>query len=218
VKTGKIEYLPGAINAAVTDFELTVRGRSCHGAHPDQGIDAIVISAAIVSALQSIPSRRFAPTTPTIVTIGTINGGTAENIVAGEVKMTGTLRALDMEVIARLKSIVKESCEQIASGFGGEAQVDYITEYPVLENDRELSLSTANKIRDLIGAENVSEMEAPSLGADDFAFFCSHARCFYFNVGCRGEDQGDEQVLHSSLLAPDEGAIKTALEILSDII
>lgn len=218
MKSGAVAYLPGAMNAAVTDFELTVRGRSCHGAHPEQGIDAIVISAAIVCALQAVPSRRFSPTTPTIVTIGTINGGSAGNIVAGEVKMTGTLRALDMGVMAQLKSIVRTTCENIASGQGGEAQIEYTTEYPVLYNDRKLTEITAQKIRTLIGEDSVFEMDTPSLGADDFAFFCEQADCCYFNLGCRAESQGDGQILHSAYLAPDESCIRTALEILCTII
>jgi metal-dependent amidase/aminoacylase/carboxypeptidase family protein len=171
-----------------------------------------------VSALQAVPARRFAPTTPTIVTIGTINGGNAGNIVAGEVKMTGTLRALDMGVMAELKRIVIETCENTAQGFGATAEMNYTTEYPVLCNDSELTESTVSKIEALIGKKNVLKMDVPSLGADDFAFFCSHAKCFYFNVGCRGKDQGDEQVLHSSLLAPDEDSIRIALQILSNII
>jgi amidohydrolase len=206
------------MNAAVTDFELTVRGRSCHGAHPEQGIDAIVASAGIVTALQSVPSRRFAPTTPTIVTIGTINGGTAENVVAGEVKMTGTLRALDMSVMADLKRIVRETCENTAQGFGASAEINYTTEYPVLYNAPQLTESTICKIGDLIGKDNIQKMDAPSLGADDFAFFCKYAECCYFNIGCRGESQGDDQVLHTPCLAPDEDSLRIALQILCNIV
>lgn len=217
-KTGTVGYISGAMNAAVTDFELTVRGRSCHGAHPEQGIDAIVAASGIVTALQAVPSRRFAPTTPTIVTIGTICGGTAGNIVAGEVVMTGTLRALDEGVMAELKKIVRETCENAAEGFGATAEINYTTEYPVLRNDYELTESTVCKIADLIGKENVLKMDAPSLGADDFAFFCRKADCFYFNIGCRGESQGDEQVLHSSCLAPDEDSLRIALQILCNIV
>ena len=88
----------------------------------------------------------------------------------------------------------------------------------MLKNDAELTESTVGKIKKLIGKENVLEMDAPSLGADDFAFFCRHAHCFYFNVGCRGANQGDEQVLHSSLLAPDEDSLRIALEILCAIV
>ena len=217
-KLGTVSYITGAMNAAVTDFELTVHGRSCHGAHPEQGIDAIVAAAGIVSALQSVPARRFAPTTPTIVTIGTISGGKAGNVVAGEVKMSGTLRALDTDVMARLREIVRETCENTAQGFGASAQIDYTTEYPVLYNDSSLTEHTIQRIEALLGKENVLKMEAPSLGADDFAFFCQHAPCFYFNVGCRGKDQGDDQVLHSSCLAPDEDSLRIALQILCNIV
>ena len=218
LRTGAIRYLPGAMNAAVTDFELTVHGRSCHGARPHQGIDAIVAAAEIVTALQAVPSRRFSPTTPVVLTLGTINGGVANNIIADEVKIAGTLRALDMGVMSDLKRIVRETCEKVAEGFGATAEVNYTTEYPVLCNDSALTESTVGKIEALLGKENVHQMDAPSLGADDFAFFCRHARCFYFNVGCRGANQGDEQVLHSSLLAPDEDSLRVALEILSEIV
>lgn len=217
-KVGTVSYITGAMNAAVTDFELTVRGRSCHGAHPEQGVDAIVAASGIVTALQSVPARRFAPTTPTIVTVGTISGGTAGNIVAGEVRMSGTLRALDMGVMADLKEAVRKTCENTARGFGATAEINYTTEYPVLYNDSSLTESTIKKIEALLGKENVKKMDAPSLGADDFAFFCQHAPCFYFNIGCRGEDQGDDQVLHSSCLAPDENSLRIALQILCNIV
>ena len=218
LRIGAVRYLPGAMNAAVTDVELTIRGRSCHGARPHQGIDAIVAAAGVVSALQSIPSRRFAATTPVIITIGTINGGTASNIVADEVKMSGTLRALDMNVMRELKSLVKQTCEQTARGFGAQAEVVFTTEYPVLDNNQKLTECTIDKISALIGKDNVYKMDAPSLGADDFAFFCQAADCCYFNIGCRGDSQGDDQILHSAHLAPDEGCIKNALEILCEII
>ena len=218
LRVGAVRYLPGAMNAAVTDVELTIRGRSCHGARPHQGVDAIVAAAGVVSALQSIPSRRFAATTPVIITIGTINGGTASNIVADEVKMSGTLRALDMNVMRELKSLVKQTCEQTARGFGAQAEVVFTTEYPVLDNNQKLTECTIDKISALIGKDNVYKMDAPSLGADDFAFFCQAADCCYFNIGCRGDSQGDDQILHSAHLAPDEGCIKNALEILCEII
>ena len=176
LQVGAVRYLPGAMNAAVTDVDIVVHGKSCHGARPQQGIDAIVAAAGVVSALQTIPARRFAPTTPVVVTIGTINGGTASNIVADEVKMSGTLRALDMDVMRELKSLVEQTCENTARGFGAQAEVIFTTEYPVLNNDNALTERTIDKISALIGKENVYKMDAPSLGADDFAFFCEK-RC-----------------------------------------
>ena len=218
LQVGAVRYLPGAMNAAVTDVELTIRGKSCHGARPQQGIDAIVAAAGVISALQAVPARRFAPTTPVVLTIGTINGGTASNIVADEVKMSGTLRALDMDIMCELKSFVKQTCENTARAYGAEAEVVFTTEYPVLNNADELTERTIDKISALIGKENVYKMDAPSLGADDFAFFCQAADCCYFNIGCRGDGQGDEQILHSAYLAPDEGCIENALRILCEIV
>ena len=211
---GRVAYLPGVMNAAVTDFELTVLGKSCHGAHPEQGVDAIVAASAIVSALQTVASRNFAPTTPVVVTVGTIKGGTAGNIVAGEVCLSGTLRALDETVMKQLTEQVRRVCEQTALGFGAEAQLTYTTCYPPLNSDPTLTEGTFARVRRLLGEDKVERMDAPSLGADDFAFFCQKAPACYFNVGCRGDGQGDEQVLHSALFAPDEGCMRVALEIL----
>jgi len=211
---GHTAYLPGVMNAAVTDFDLVIRGQSCHGAHPEQGIDAIVASAAVISALQTVSSRCFAPTTPVIVTVGTINGGSASNVVAGEVRMQGTLRALDADVMTSLKQTVQRICEETARGYGASAELTYTTGYPVLKNDPHLTEAFFKKVSEHLGKDAVHRMDAPSLGADDFAFFCTCADACYFNIGCLGDENLPGQALHSSLLVPDERCIRTALEIL----
>lgn len=211
---GHAEYLPGVMNAAVTDFDLMIRGQSCHGAHPEQGVDAIVAAAAVISALQTVSSRCFAPTTPVIVTVGTINGGSASNVVAGEVRMTGTLRALDTDVMTSLRQTVQRICENTAAGYGAKAELTYTTGYPVLKNDPKLTEAFFEKVSDHLGKDAVHRMEAASLGADDFAFFCNHASACYFNIGCRGTKALPGQALHSSLLNPDESCIETVLKIL----
>ena len=211
---GCAEYLPGVMNAAVRDFELTVHGKTCHGAHPEQGIDGIVAASAVVLALQTAVSRRFAPTTPAVVTVGTIHGGIAENVVAGEVKLTGTLRALSTDVMEKLCGVFEEIARGTAEGYGAHAEIVYTMSYPALRCDPALTEGFFEKVRDSIGADRVSVMDAPSLGADDFSFFAEAVPSCYFNIGCRGEGQGDDQVLHSSKLAPDEGCMETALRIL----
>lgn len=211
---GKAAYLPGVMNAAVTDFDLVIRGRSCHGAHPDQGVDAIVAAAGVISALQTVSARHFAPTTPVIVTIGTISGGSASNVVAGEVHMQGTLRALDRTVMADLRQTVRQICETTAAGYGAEAELTYTTGYPVLENDPHWTEAFFAKVGQYLGTDAVQRMDAPSLGADDFAFFCEKTTSCYFNIGCLSDRNLPGQALHSSLLIPDEACISTALEIL----
>lgn len=95
---GCAAFFRGTMNAAATDFTLTVQGKGCHGAHPEQGVDAIVVSAQLITTLQSVVSRSIAPTASGVVTIGTISGGTKENIIADSVTMTGTIRALTPEI------------------------------------------------------------------------------------------------------------------------
>ncbi len=211
---GSVEYLPGVMNAAVTDFDLTVRGKACHGAHPEEGADAIVASAGVISALQSAISRRTAPTTPAVLTVGTIHGGSASNVIAGEVTMRGTLRTLSADAMHALRETVRTIAENTAAGYGTTAEISFTTGYPALVNDPSLTESFFSKVRQLLGEECVVRMSAPSLGADDFAFFAEAARGCYFNIGCRAPSQGDDQVLHSAHLAPDEGCLQTALTCL----
>ncbi len=212
--TGNVQFLPGVMNAAVTDFELTVIGKSCHGAHPEQGVDAIVAGSAIVSALQTAISRNIAPTDPAVVTVGTFNGGTAGNIVAGEVSMSGTLRALDAKVMTQLKEAVRRICEDTAAGYGAQVRLSFTTEYPPLCNDTDLTAQLLHRAGQLLGKDKTHLMSAPSLGADDFAFFCQKVPCCYFNIGCGTEDRDDRQVLHSPYFAPDERCFETALQML----
>jgi len=89
---GQFTFRYGPMYASTTEFAVHVKGTACHGAHPDMGADAIIMAGNLVSAFQTIISRNMDPTDPLVITIGTIHGGTAENIVTGEVTMTGTIR------------------------------------------------------------------------------------------------------------------------------
>lgn len=207
-------FSPGIMNAAVTDFTLTVQGRGCHGAHPDEGVDAIVAAAQIISTLQSAVSRSIAPTASGVVTIGTIHGGTRENIIADSVTMTGTIRALLPEIQQRLKDTLQCIAENTAAAFGATVQLDMVDLYPALINDGNLNRKMFALAQDLLGAQQVLQMPEPSLGADDFAFFSNQVPGCYFNVGAHCEGMPG-QTLHSPTFAPHEGSMETALLLLS---
>ena len=211
---GSAAFLPGKMNAAVIELDITVRGKGCHGAHPEQGVDAIVTAASIITALQTINSRFTAPTTPVVVTIGTIEGGTGRNIVAGEVRMRGTVRVLDMETAKQVKALICQIAQNTAAAFGAEAEVVLTDDYPALCNDAALTQMMAQEARKWLGDEQVIMMDAPSMGADDFAYFSNAAKGCYFNIGTRAAHQS-EQALHSSVFAPDEGCIRIGLALMS---
>ena len=100
--TGTIEFCRGKMNAATCDLSIKVEGISCHGAHPEGGVDAIVVGAQIVTALQSIISRNLSPTNAGIITVGQFHAGVKDNVIAGSAKLTGTLRALDPDTMNTL--------------------------------------------------------------------------------------------------------------------
>ena len=203
----------GPMNAQTQGFNLLVHGRSCHGAHPDLGVDAIVMASDIVLSLQTLSSRFNAPTTPVIVTIGTIKAGTAANIVAGEVEMRGTMRALTPEVMDANKKRFEELIAGVASGYGGSAEVIWASDgYPALINDDEVTDIVKESAAELFGPDSVATMKEPSLGGDDFAFFTKAVKGCYFNIGVT-EPGAPVYALHNEHFAPSEEAMKTGIAV-----
>ena len=212
IPSGYIQLCPGKMNAATCDVHITVEGVSCHGAHPDRGVDAILAASQIVTALQAVVARNLAPTQPGVVTIGQFHAGNASNVVAGIAELSGTLRALDMKTMAQIKTLVKQTAEGIAAGFGAKAHVELDDGYPSLENSIELGKTMEQLAVELVGKDHIDYMEAPSLGADDFAFFTQYCDGVYMNVGTTPKDwSGKPQALHSEFLCPDEEAMKTGI-------
>lgn len=214
LRPGCAAFFPGAMNAAATDFTLTVRGKGCHGAHPEQGVDAIVAAAQVVTALQSVVSRGIAPTDSGVVTIGTISGGTKENIIADKVTMTGTIRALTPRIQERLKDSVRRIAEQTAAAFGAEADISMDDLCPALINDGALTDKLYALAQELLGQEQAVQLKDPSLGADDFAFFSERVPGCYFYVGARTEGLTG-QALHSPVFVPNEMSLETAILLLT---
>ncbi len=210
---GSVSLLPGKMNAAVVDLKLRVLGTSCHGAHPEQGVDSIVVAASIITALQTVASRFTSPTTPCVVTIGVINGGTKNNIVAGEVYMHGTIRALDDATATFLKKEVRLIAEGTAAAFGAKCEVTLTDDYPALVNDKNVTKLLGDMAEGILGRDNVIYLDEPSLGADDFAYFSRMAPSCYFNIGTAAPGAA-RQALHADDFAPDEGCMEVGVKML----
>ena len=172
------------------------------------------VEAQIISALQTISSRQVAPTTPVIVTIGAIHGGTKRNIIPSEVTLQGTVRVLDMQTAELVKAQVRRVVENTAAACGAEADVVLTDDFPALTNDAALTNHMADAARELLGAQNVVIFDTPSMGADDFAYFSNAAPGCYFNIGTTAPGQ-PPQMLHSAFFAPDEACMFTGLALFS---
>ena len=208
---GKVTFFNGPRSASSTTLHITINGRSCHGAQPQTGADAILAGAHVVTALQQVVSRSVAPTCPVVLTIGQFNGGTRHNIVAGKVEMGGTLRTLDLAVRDLVKERIRRVTEDTAAMYGATAEVEIhdaylpvITDIPSTERMMEIA-------REALGAENVILAKEPVMTAEDFCFFLDEVPGTFFDLGTTAPDCVWPQTLHNDRFAPDESCIKTGI-------
>lgn len=214
-EAGTVSIKYGPMNAACDEFSIEIEGRTGHGAHPEQGVDAIVIAAQTVMALQTISSRSFPPTTPVIVTVGQIHGGTQNNILCGKVTLSGTVRSLDKDVMKKIMELIETISAGTAESMGGSARVTWGGDaYPPLINDRRVSAVLEQTARRVLGEDQVSLIEAASLGADDFAFFTEAVPGVYFNLGTTPKGR-PVYPLHNERFAPDETSMTCGIRIMA---
>jgi len=204
---GKVETRAGTLNASTDTVKITIRGKAGHGAYPDLGTDAIICAAQVITALQTVVSRNVSPLQSAVLTIGVIEGGTAQNIICDEVRMRGTLRTANAELRAMMKQRIAAIAENIAQGMGCEAEVNIIPGYAALVND-DAEVERVKRIAGrLLGEENVVNKAAPSMGGEDFSFFSDCASGAFFHVGCVGPEWMPAPPLHSRDFHIDENCL-----------
>lgn len=210
---GYIQLKYGQINAATNEFSIKINGKSSHAAYPEGSIDPIVISGNIIVALQSIVSRNISPLNSVVITLGKINGGVKNNIIPEEVIMSGTLRTLDPETRVYAKKRMKEIVQNTAMAHGGSASISFEDGYPPLINDDTVVDVLRKTTEEVLGKDKVSFKEFPSMGADDFAFFCEKTKGTYYFLGCGNKSKGWTSPIHNNKFMVDEECIKTGVRI-----
>ena len=182
-RAGNLYYTRGSTMAGSDNLKITVSGKQTHGAMPHFGIDPITVSAQIITALQTIPSRQLdAVKSPTIVSIGSIHGGVRGNIIPDQVELTGTIRTLDPESRDDVLARIKRTAEMIAESAGARAEVQIEQYSPVLHNDPELVQRMVPTLQRVAGDEQVVQA-LPVTPSEDFAYFSERIPGFYFFLG-----------------------------------
>jgi amidohydrolase len=217
---GEITYRSGPMMAASDRLRIVVRGKQTHGAQPWGGIDPIVIASQIILGLQTIPSRQVDLTsTPAIVTVGLIQGGTRFNIIPDSVVLEGTVRTFDEGVRADVKQRVSRTAENIAEGSGATAHVSFGDDgNPVTYNDPALVEKMLPVLRRVAGQEKV-RIGALSTPAEDFAHFQKRIPGFYFFLGIVPATQNAATAPrnHSPNFFADEGALPVGVKALANL-
>lgn len=217
-EVGEIEIRHGKLNASSDEIHILIHGKSCHGAYPETGVDAIVMSASVISALQSLVSRNISPLNNAVLTLGKIQGGTAGNIVAGEVELTGTLRTTDPQTRTFCIDAIRRQVECICAGFGGSGELRVVPGYAALINTNEIVDLVADTASGILGREHVHEKEFPSLGVEDFSFFLEKAPGAFYHLGCADREKGITAPLHSDHFDLDERCLPLGVRMQSELV
>jgi amidohydrolase len=210
---GKVGVVTGPAMAAVDRFTIRIHGVGGHAAYPHKAVDPVLISAQVVNALQSIVSRDVNPLDSVVVTVASIHGGTAFNIIPPSVEMTGTVRtfskAARKEVPKRMETIVR----QVASAMGGKGEIHYVNEHPAVVNDARLAEFMRKVAADVVGKANVVAAE-PSMGGEDMALYQEMVPGCYIFVG--SAPRGEVFPHHHPRFNPEESVMPVAAAIMAE--
>lgn len=204
---GMIGVKSGALLASIDRFVIKVRGKGGHGAAPEKCIDPILIASEIVCSLQKIVSREISSLNSAVLTVGRINGGTAFNIIPGEVVIEGAVRTLNDTDRTLIESRIKEIAQGISVANRAQAEIIYFKQYPVLINDAEFTEMLAASAEKVVGSDKVVFMKQPIMGSEDMAYFLNKVPGTFFFLGSNNIDKGIVYPHHNSKFDIDEDVL-----------
>jgi amidohydrolase len=220
---GRLSLGCGASTAYSDRITLTVQGKRAHTSKPQEGVDAIVIAAQVINALQTVLTRQIDPTDMATFSLGKINGGTASNIVPDFVEIVGTMRCLSLDIRERIQVSILKIAASIAAGMGGACEVAFREGYPAVVNDERLTNIVKDVAHALYGkigertpsvisghAQELIKIDGPRLAAEDFGFYSQKVPSCLYWLGT-----GSLISLHSSDFTINEDIAKIALPLMS---
>ena len=215
--TGTAAYHPVVSFAGSQGFAISLTGLSGHGAHPHNSIDTIAAASNFIMQLQTVVSREISPLKPAVISVGRIEGGTAENIIADKVTLNGTMRALDSNVFELMRNAIKRLLEGIESGMRIKSHVSFSKQVPPLVNDQTVLRKVVCSARSILGNDTVLEMTEDSMGAEDFAYISSRIPSAHLRIGSRVPG-ADTVMIHKPDFSPDENFLGVTMRLLPRIV
>ncbi len=212
--TGTIGYKYGVMMASTDVFTIEVFGKSSHGARPHEGVDAILVTSMIVNSLNHIVSRRIDPIHPAVISLGTVTGGSASNIICNHVLLTGTVRTVNEDVRKKIPDMMKETINGVCKAMGAEYNFNYVFGQPELINDKEMVDIVVGEAKKIIGSENCIDLLDPVMGGEDFSYYLEKIPGAFFRLGTCNEEKNTCTPQHNSRFNIDDDALKTGMKIM----
>ncbi len=173
----------GLRTAAGAFFDIDIKGRGAHGAHPDHGIDPVTIAGEMIGALQTVVARNLPPSTTAVLSITQVHAGDAYNVIPQTARLSGTVRTMTMDVMERIQERMETLVKGIAEGHEASAETDFRVIFHPVFNAEEPTELAAEVCGELVGAEQVQRDMPPGTGSEDFAFMSEQVPSCYIHVG-----------------------------------
>lgn len=212
LKVGKVGFCPGRYMASGDEIYLTVKGKGGHAALPHTLVDPVIIASSIILNLQTLVSRSAPSLIPTVLSFGKVEANGATNIIPSEVKIEGTFRTMDEDWRTKACGLIESKAKGIAMSMGGSCNVEIRKGYPSVYNNPELTNKAKRQAEELLGAENVVDLE-PRMTTDDFAYFSQILPSVFFRLGV-GSAGLESHQLHSSDFIADENSLRYSVPLL----
>ena len=211
VPTGMIGIREGAIMAAGDKFVIDIIGKGGHCASPDIAVDPVVASSYVIQALQTIASREVNPLDAIVLTIGSIEGGTAFNVIPQDVKIAGTVRTLSEclheEIPRKLERIIKGVCEAFRTRY----HIDYQAGVPVLVNDPIAVRFVRSIAEEVVGKDHVFDFQW--MAYDDMSYFLQEVPGAFYIIGSSNKEKGTDYPHHNPRFDIDEDSLSIGVEM-----
>ena len=214
IDAGKVGFRSGKYMASTDELYVTVRGKGGHGAQPQQNIDPVIITAHILTALQTVISRYSDPKSPSVLSFGKVIANGSTNVIPNEVYMEGTFRAMNEQWRADAHVKMKKMAEGIAESMGGSCDFRILKGYPFLINEPVLTASVRGFAEDYLGKENVLDLDL-WMAAEDFAYYSQVADACFYRLGTRNESRGITSSVHTPTFDIEETALETSVGLMA---
>jgi amidohydrolase len=211
---GKLSFRKGRVMASADEIYITIKSKGGHAAAPHLTADTVLISAHLIVALQQIISRNNNPTSPSVLSICSIQGGHTTNVIPSEVKLMGTFRAMDETWRYKAHELIRKVATGVVEGMGAELDLHIDIGYPAVDNDPVLTETAWQLADEYMGKENVLQTEM-RMGAEDFGFYTQLIPGCFYRLGVRNEAKGIIHNVHTPQFDIDERAIETGMGMMA---
>ena len=206
--SGTMVVLPGPVSAGKDKFTITVRGKGTHSAFPEKGIDPMLVAARIVNACEELSARELPAGTAAVLSFGSFQAGLDHNSIPESATLKGSIRVQDVEIRNFMGERLKCICENIASAFRAECDIEIKKGSATVMNDENMSALVAKSLKDVFGEEQVvTKISSALMGSDDFANYAQIIPGVYFFLCTNNPEKGITAANHNPAFDIDESVL-----------